>query len=205
MRYLPTQDAEFYTAGTELRCIMLRFKPNDAVFILPRYAKLYPGHSAIVTGATADPFRSMFNEYTVEFADRSSANLFEFQIIEDALNYTTFIASLVFDSQKHPAAVGDRGLPSGRQLIFQTPGFDLDMRIHATKSRASAMGQVLERGTKNLLKGLEVRLMKQSILITTAGSDSLGDFKFSDVPHGSLNILVIIPQRSSRILGEFSF
>src|SRR6267378_2223177 len=98
MRYLPTQCAGFYTAGTALKMHHVRFKPNDAVFILPRYANLYPGHSAIVTGATADPFRTMFNEYTVEFVDRSSANLFEFQIIEDVLNYTTFIASLVFDS-----------------------------------------------------------------------------------------------------------
>jgi len=75
---------------------MPRFKPNDAVFILPRYARLYPYPSAVVTGATADPFRPIFNEYTLEFADGSSARLFEFQIIEDVLNYATLIASLVF-------------------------------------------------------------------------------------------------------------
>jgi len=183
---------------------MLRFKPNDAVFILPRYSHLYPGHSAVVTGVSADPFRPMFNEYALEFPDRSSARLFEFQIIEDVLNFTTFIASLVFDSLEHPATAGARGLPPGRQIILQTPGFDLDMRIHTTKSSASTMGQVLERGTKNLLKDLEVSLMRQSMVITTAMSDNLGVFKFSDTPPGLLNILVVIPQYSSRILGAFS-
>ena len=185
-------------------CVMLGFKPNDAVFILPRYAHLYADQSAVVTGVTADPFRPMFNEYALEFADRSSAKLFEFQIIEDGLNYTTFIASLVFDSREHPVTTATRGLPSGRQIILQTPGFDLDMRIHTTKSRATIMGQVLERGTKSLLKDLEVRLIKESMPITTVISDSLGAFKFSDIPHGSLNILVVIPQYSSRILGAFS-
>jgi hypothetical protein len=146
----------------------------------------------------------MFNEYAVEFPDRSSARLFEFQIIEDVLNFTTFIASLVFDSLENPAAAGVRGLPPGRQIILQTPGFDLDMRIHTTKSSVSTMGQVLERGTKNLLKDLEVSLMKQSMVITQAISDSLGVFTFSDTPQGLLNILIVIPQYSSRILGAFS-
>jgi hypothetical protein len=183
---------------------MLRFKPNDAVFILPRYAHLYPGHSALVKSVTADPFRPMFNEYSLEFHDRSTATLFEFQIIEDVLNYTTLIASLVFDSREHMATQVTRGTPSGRQIILQTPGFDLNMRIHATESRASTMGQVLERGTKRLLRDLEVHLMKHSMPITTVVSDSLGTFKFGDVPHGSFNILVVIPQYLSRILGAFS-
>jgi hypothetical protein len=99
---------------------------------------------------------------------------------------------------------GARGLPSGRQIILQTPGFDLNMRIHTTNSRASTMGQVLERGTRNLLKNLQVRLMKESMTITTVRSDNLGAFKFSDVPQGSLNILFVIPQHLSRIFGAIS-
>jgi len=183
---------------------MQRFKPNDAVFVLPRYARLYPGHSAVVTTVTADPFRPMFNEYALEFPDGSSARLFEFQIIEDVPNYTTLIASLIFDSRVQMATTGARGYTSGRQIILQTSGFDLDMKIDTKKSRTSTIGQVLERGTRNLLKDLEVRLMKESMLITTAMSDNLGVFRFSDVPRGSLNILAVIPQHSSRILGAFS-
>jgi hypothetical protein len=184
--------------------VMLRFKPSDAVYILPRYAHLYPDHSAVVTSAAADPFRPMFNEYTLEFADGSRARLFEFQIIDDIPNYTTFIASLAFDTRQQPVKTVTRGIPSGREIILQTPIFDLDLRIHTTKSRATAMGQVLQRGTKSLLKDLEVRLMIGSTPIRTVISDSLGAFKFSDVPHGSFNILVVIPQHRSRILGAFS-
>jgi hypothetical protein len=184
--------------------VMPRFKPNDAVFILPRYAGLYPDHSAVVTGVTADPFRPMFHEYALEFADGSSARLFEFQIIEDVLNYTTFVASVIFDSREHPATTVTRGLPSGRQIILQTPVFDLDLRIHATQSRATANGQVLKRGMKGVLKDIEVRLMKESMPITTVISDNLGVFKFKDVPHGTFNILVVIPQYRSRILAAFS-
>jgi len=183
--------------------VMPRFKPNDAVFILPRYARPYPGHSAVVRRVTVDPFRPMFNEYVLEFPDRSNAKLFEFQIIEDMANYSTLIASIVFDSREQMATPGTRGYPSGRQIILQTPGFDLDMKIDTTRSRASTVGQVLERGTRNLLNDLEVRLMKESMLISTAVSDNLGVFKFSDIPRGSLNILAVILQHSSRILGTF--
>jgi hypothetical protein len=198
------QDAEFYAPGKALKePVMLRFKPKDAVFILPKYTHLYPGPSAVVTRVIEDPFRPALNEYVVGFPDGSSASLFEFQIIEDMLNFRTFVASLVFDSHEHPEPQGARGLPSNRHIILQTPGFHVAMSIHATKSRASTMGQILERGTKNLLKGLEVRLMKESLLITSTMSDSLGTFKFSNTPRGLLNILVVIPQHCSRILGEF--
>ena len=184
---------------------MLRFKPNDGVFILPKYSHLYAGHSAVVTRVRADPFRTMFNEYALQFPDGSTATLFEFQIIEDFANFPTFIAAPVFDSLMQPEIEGARGLLDGaRQIILQTPRFDLIMRIHAARSRASTMGQVLERGSKNLLKGLEVRLMKESVVINTTMSDSVGIFKFGDTPTGSFNILVQIPQYSCRILGGFA-
>src|SRR5205085_6545378 len=93
-------------------CVMQRFTPNDAVFILPKYSHLYPGNSAIVVSATPDPFRAMFNEYVLEFPDGSNAKLFEFQIIEDIPLYKTFVASVLFDSRKQTAVTGVRGVPS---------------------------------------------------------------------------------------------
>ena len=183
---------------------MQRFKTNDAVFILPKFAHLYPGHSAVVLSVSANRFRPMFNEYTVEFANAAPAKLFEFQIIEDAPNYKTLIADLIFDSQQRETAVQTRGHTSGRQLILQTSPFDLDMIIRTAKSRASIMGQVLERRTKNLLKNVEVRLMKEGMPIHTTTADSHGIFKFGDVACGALNILVVIPQSLSRILGALS-
>jgi len=184
--------------------VMQRFKPNDAVFILPKYAHLYSGNSAVVISVTEDPFRPMFNEYALEFPDGAIAKLFEFQVIEDVPHYKTFVASVLFDSRRQMAVMGVRGEPSsGGQIILQTPGFHLDMRIRANKTTASIMGQVFRRGAKGLLRDLDVSLLKEGMPITNTISDTLGVFKFSHVPRGSLNTLVVIPQYSSRILGAF--
>jgi len=146
----------------------------------------------------------MFNEYAIQFGDGSSAMIFEFQLIEDLPRYTTLIASHVFDSRQQMAMTHARGQTTGSQIILQTTRFDLDMKIRTTRSRGSIMGQILERDTTTLLPHLEVRLMKDGMPLGSTTSDSSGIFKFSDVPRGSLNILVVIPQHSLRILGAFS-
>ena len=184
---------------------MERFKQNDPVYILPKFAHLYPGNSAVVISVTgADPIHPILNEYTLEFPNHSLAKLFEFQIIEEVPKYQTSIASIVLDTWQQPSIVQARGEPANRQMILQTPGFDLDMNIRSGESRASIIGQVLERQAKKLLENIEVRLMKDSMAISTTKSDRMGVFKFSDVSRGSLNILVTIPQYSSRILGAFA-
>jgi hypothetical protein len=181
---------------------MQRFKPNDAIFILPRFADLYPANSGTVVSFQADPFRPMFNEYTIEFADRSIASVLEFQIIEDLPNYNTLIAHLAFDS-RHEPAIGIRGDVPGWQIVLQTAEFDLHMKINTTKSRASIMGQVLERSTDRLLNNLTVQVMKEGMPVCTARSDDFGMFKCSDISRGSLNILITLPQYLKRIFGAF--
>jgi hypothetical protein len=63
---------------------MQRFKIGDRVVLLPRFAHLYPGNSAVVIEVKVDPFRPVFNEYEIQFHDGSIANVFEFQIREAA-------------------------------------------------------------------------------------------------------------------------
>jgi hypothetical protein len=183
---------------------MQRFKQGDPVYILPKYSHLYPSDSAVVVGATVDAFRPMFNEYTLQFPDTSATQLFEFQIIEGMPNYQTLIANLVFDSWQQSPAAQTRGAVSDRQLILQTSGFDVPMKVRTNKSHASIIGQVLERSTNALLKNVETHLMKESIPIMRTITDTLGFFKFDPVSRGSLNILVLLPQYLSRILGAFS-
>jgi hypothetical protein len=172
--------------------------------ILPKFAHLFPANSAVVVSVNANRFRPILNEYTVEFGDGSTAKVFEFQIIEDLLSYTTGIARLVFDSRHQQAKTQMRGLVPGFQIILQSSQFDLDMRIRTSKSLATIVGQVLERSTKTLLKNLDVRLMKDGMPLGNTTSDSHGVFNFTDVPRGALNILVIIPQYTSRILGALT-
>ena len=128
--------------------------------ILPKFAHLYPASAAVVVSARVNNFRPTLNEYTVEFADHSKATVLEFQIIDNGSSFTTAIARVIFDSRQQPAATQTRGPASGFQMILQTAQFDLDMTIKVTKSRASIMGQVLERSTKTLLKNFDVTLMK---------------------------------------------
>ena len=56
------------------------FAIGDRVVVLPRYADLYPKDGGVVIEVKLDPFRSAFNEYKIEFADGSTADVFEFQI-----------------------------------------------------------------------------------------------------------------------------
>ena len=184
--------------------VMPRFGAGDAIYILPQYAHLHPANTAEVIRVVPDTYHPMFNEYVVEFADGSQATVMEFQIIEDVPGYNTDIARLVLSSQHQPLTAHVRGVTAIGQIILRTPGYDIDMTIQVTKLHTSIMGQVLERATTNLLKDLEVRLMKDSKLITTTGSDSVGIFKFRDVPSGPLNIVVVIPQTTRRIFGAFS-
>jgi hypothetical protein len=181
------------------------FKPNDGVFILPQYAHLYPANSGVICSVSADRFRSIFNEYTVQFPDGSKASVREFQLIEALPDYQTLIAEVTFDSRSQLVETNVRGKTSSIQIVFQAYGFDVDLKIRKDQpSRASILGQVLERNSVTRLGGLEIRLMREGTAIAITVSDGNGLFEFSSVPAGSLNLVVLIPQHHLRILGTFS-
>ena len=196
----------FSTSGQVVdSCVMERFKTGDAVFIIPKFAHLYVDVAGVVVDVKTDQFRQMFNEYTVEFTDRSTATLFEFQILEAAPNLKTIAADCVFDSEHDDPRGNTRGDWVGRRVLLETPTFHIDLKIQEGDTRGpSIMGQVLERSTNSQLSGLEVRLMREAIPVGAAISDSFGVFEFKNVPEGSLNILVVIPRHSARIFGSFS-
>jgi hypothetical protein len=184
---------------------MQRFKRGDAVFILPKFAHLYSASSGIVRDARRDPFRSIFNEYSIEFADGSNAKLLEFQLIEDSWDYKTLVAEAVFDSREQLAKTGARGQASRVQIVLQAGGFDVDLKIQGQESVVRSMlGQVLETNVSNLPRQVHVRLMREGVSLATTDTDDEGMFEFGQVPDGSLNILLIIPQHSLRIIFALS-
>ncbi len=65
---------------------MQRFKIDESVVILGQFAHLYPSHTGVVIRTRPDPFRATFNEYTIQFSDGSTAELFEFQLIDTRAN-----------------------------------------------------------------------------------------------------------------------
>src|SRR5438132_11938263 len=149
---------------------MQRFNRGDSILILPKFAHLYPNPTGTVVAVKPDPLRSILNEYVVEFPDGSKASLFEFQILEDGLNYQNFIATVVYDSQRQPATTQLRGPRSSRQIVLQTPTIDVDIKISLSPS-AVMTGQILERGTARFSPRSEVTLMKESVPIAKTTCD----------------------------------
>jgi hypothetical protein len=183
---------------------MQRFSSGDPVLILPKFSHLYPGGSGVVTRVKLNAFRPMFNEYAIEFADGSTDNLFEFQILENSPAYQTFIANNVFDSYLQPSLTQFRGHTTDRHVVLQTDAVDIDLKIAVTRSQATIVGQVLERGTSQMLGGAEITVMQDSNPIDVTVTDKFGAFKFTSIPVGPLNIQVLSPTKLWRILGTLS-
>src|SRR5690242_2049693 len=184
---------------------MQRFKSDDRVLILPKFAHLYPAFSGIVRAVKLDSLRSVFNEYTVEFTYGKTANIFEFQLLEDLPSYVTLIANVAFDSSLQMAQTSARGQSAGAHIVLNVNEFDVDLKIRQSKTmEASILGQVLERGTSTLIEKLEVELMRESIPVMATRGDQNGVFKFNHVPIGPLNVLATMPQRLMRIFGAFA-
>jgi hypothetical protein len=187
------------------RDAMQRFKSDDRVLILPKFAHLYPAFRGIVRAVKLDPLRSAFNEYTVEFTYGEKADIFEFQLLEDLPSYVTLIANIAFDSNLQMAQTNARGQSAGSHIVLNVNEYDVDLKIRPSKKlEASIFGQVLERGTSTLIEKLEVELMRESVPIMATRGDRNGVFKFIDVPIGPLNVLATMPQRLLRIFGAFA-
>ena len=182
---------------------MQRFDIGDPIVILPRFADLYPVYRGTVTGMKSDPFRPAFTEYTIQFPDGSTTNLFEFQILEAEPNCETFLAAFVLDSHQEPAPAEHRGQTPDRRIILQTQTIEIDMKIEARQHEASIIGQILERETTNFVSRAVVTLMRDNIPITSTTTDATGTFRFAAIGRGALNIQVVIRADSSRILGAF--
>ena len=125
-------------------------------------------------------------------------------ITKDVPECPSVIADLAFDSGLERSLIQTSAHIFTRRIILQTPAFQVDLRIRTVNARAAVAGQILERKTKNYLETVEVALLKEETFISGVTSPRLGVFEFSDLPHGSLNIIVTLPKYSSRIRGSFS-
>ena len=183
---------------------MQRFKVGDPVLVLPRFAHLFPTSTGVVVEVSPDPFRPMFNEYALKLHDETAVSVFEFQLIEDGLEYQTSIASLIFDSDV-PSGTGPMpGTSTDRHIVFQTPSMDIDIKMQRDQHYMSINGAILERSSPRLVAQAEVSLLRDNVALTSAVTDKAGTFSFSSVPRGPLNLQVVIRPNRSRILGMFS-
>src|SRR2546430_11944159 len=120
---------------------MQRFDIGDPIVILPRFADLYPVYWGTVTDMKSDPFRPAFTEYTIQFPDGSTTNLFEFQILEAEPNCETFLAAFVLDSHQEPAPAEHRGQTPHRRINLQTRTIVIDMEKMSIHDQAAIIIQ----------------------------------------------------------------
>jgi hypothetical protein len=172
---------------------MQRYEKGDPVLILPKFAHLYPSASAVVIDVKLDQFRPMFNGYTLQFSDGSSANLFQFQIIDDPPTHRTYVATTTSDSAGNP-----------RHIVLQTPDRDVDLQLQNEKTGISLTGKVLEKSRRDVVEPLDVSLVKEGSPVYQVTADNNGVFKFASVPRGTTVLLIVISNELSRILIELS-
>jgi hypothetical protein len=183
---------------------MERFNIGDPILILPKFAHLYPAGSGVIVDLKRDPFRAIFNELTIKLSDGSTANLFEYEILEDESGYQTLGAALVQDSEWQSST--QPGVPaSSRQALLRARDIDIHLQMHSSPYQAWIAGQVIERSTGRCINQARVSLVNNNVPIHTAMTDNNGGFKLSDIPRGLLDLHLLIRSKSSRVLGTFSF
>jgi transcription antitermination factor NusG len=102
-------------------------------------------------------------------------------------------ASVVFDSSLQPCLAGARGIPDPtRSVVLQTEDFDIHLQICREQERRQILGQILSRGPKHFGKA-RLYLLRNGEKLQTTTADTLGEFNFSEVPEGALNLQVELP------------
>ena len=111
-------------------------------------------------------------------------------------------ATIVFDSS-HQASLADaRGVPVPvRSLLLRTEDFDIHLQIRRERGHKEILGQILSRRRKDLARA-RFHLLRNGEELQAATADMLGEFNFTDVPEGDLNLQVDLPYLT--IIGALS-
>jgi len=108
-------------------------------------------------------------------------------------------ALIVFDSFTEPAQAGARAtlwMDSqlvSRRVLLQTDDFDIHVRISKVEDHRDLFGQILPRGSGGFVKDASVHLQREQERIGTTGTNTLGEFLFSNIPEGLLTLQIDLP------------
>ncbi len=107
---------------------------------------------------------------------------------------TRFIpATVIFDSSRQASFAGLRGAADPtKSLVLQTQDFDILLQIAGEQERRQILGQILSRGPKHFAEA-RVYLLRNGEKLQATTADTLGEFNFSQVPAGALNLQVELP------------
>ena len=111
-------------------------------------------------------------------------------------------ASIVFDSSHQASLAGARGvMVSARSLVLQTEDFDIHLQIRRERGQREILGQILSRRREDFARA-RFHLLRNGEKLQAATPDTLGEFNFTDVPEGDLNLQVDLPYLT--IIGALS-
>jgi hypothetical protein len=103
------------------------------------------------------------------------------------------IATLFYDSFAQPAFAGARGTTATRQVVLRAEKFDVHMRIWMTGESRELLGQIQPRDTAAFVESARLHLLKDGKRVRSAETNALGEFHFSYVPDGSLDLQIDLP------------
>ncbi|HMV47749.1 MAG TPA: hypothetical protein PLD20_28550 [Blastocatellia bacterium] len=121
--------------------------------------------------------------------------------------FRKLMASLVFDSlhpdRLEPVRAESGGCLSnasiirsacGRQMLFQTEGYDIDLRFEAVENKATEelIGQVLSQGGGLSAETAAVQLWRSGNIYGSARTDSQGLFHFGEIASGVYELKIQI-------------
>jgi len=125
-----------------------------------------------------------------------------YQIPQPASRLKQIVASVVFDSQAEPAAVGVRGFADSQQIQLQTKETDIHLCVVAGEPR-TIIGQLLARSGGDFVAGAQVEILHEGRSIEMTVTDALGEFRIANVPLGDSRILANLPS-GIRLTGGFT-
>lgn len=119
---------------------------------------------------------------------RYAKNLFRIRAAEPKTSVFTRIAAVLrADLAPGRAAFGERSASAGqaRQMLFESGGHAVDLRIAKTKKGFEIRGQILGGSFENAV----VELIGENISASTAANE-LSEFKLSAIPAGDYGLLI---------------
>jgi hypothetical protein len=141
--------------------------------------------------------RSLLKRENVQNAPQSAIKMadaiFEPRQATEPQGLRQLIASVVFDSFAQPALAGARGASAARQLLLTAEGFDVHIRLWKAGQARRIAGQISSRGEQSVVPRIQVHLLEDGKRVNTTGADDFGEFEFAEVPEGSLQIQVELP------------
>jgi hypothetical protein len=104
-----------------------------------------------------------------------------------------FELGLIFDSFAQPAFGGARGESAARQMVMRAEEFDIHIRIWTTKNGREMLGQIQSTKSESFTQSAQLYLLQDGKRVGSSKLNDLGEFHFSAVPEGFLNLQTDLP------------